>query len=215
MDHADQPSLFDDTAPGARRGGVLVEHLDLPDADLDWFPAFFSGEERDRLFADVRSTTAWEQATVRMYGKEVPIPRLQAWYGDPGKAYAYSGIAMEAQAWTPALAAIRRRLEAVLGSSFNSVLANLYRDGRDGVAWHADDEPELGAEPVIASVSLGATRTFQLRHNEDPDLVHTIELPAGSVLVMRGPTQHRWRHQLAKTSRAVGERINLTYRTIV
>jgi alkylated DNA repair dioxygenase AlkB len=207
---ANQFSLFD--AAGAH---LRVVRLDLPDAEIDWCPDFIAAEERDDLFDAVRATTAWEQASVRMYGRETPIPRLQAWYGDDGKAYAYSGIAMDPQPWTAALQEIRDRLDARLGRTFNSVLANLYRDGRDSVGWHADDEPELGAAPVIASVSLGATRTFQLRHNDDPQLRHAIELTPGSLLVMRGPTQHRWRHQLPKTSRPVGERINLTYRTIV
>ena len=211
MTDADQFSLFDP----ADRAGPLAEHLDLPDADIDWYPAFFAPAERDRLRDKVLATTAWEQATVRMYGRETPIPRLQAWYGDEGKAYSYSGIAMDAQPWTPALLEIKARLEGVLGVMFNSVLANLYRDGADSVGWHADDEPELGAEPVIASVSLGAARSFQLRHNDDHSLKHAQELTSGSLLVMRGPTQHRWRHQLAKTSRPVGARINLTYRTIV
>jgi len=215
MTNPRQLPLFDaigDPAPGDES---RVVPLDLPDADIDWYPSFFSPADRARLYDEVLATTAWEQASVRMYGNETPIPRLQAWYGDEGKSYAYSGIEMQARAWTPALREIEQRLQGALDHPFNSVLANLYRDGSDSVSWHADDESELGPEPVIASVSLGATRTFQLRHNEDPEVRHSLELRAGSLLVMKGPTQHRWRHQLIKTTRRVGPRLNLTFRTIV
>jgi alkylated DNA repair dioxygenase AlkB len=214
VEEARTPELFEMFEPD-RLDATTAVHLDLPDAVIDWYPRFFGAAEADRLYGEVMATTAWEQATVRMYGKQTPIPRLQAWYGDEGKTYAYSGIEMTPHPWTPVLHEIEVRLQEALDYPFNSVLANLYRDGSDRVAWHADDEPELGAEPVIASVSLGATRTFQLRHNADHDLRHSMELTHGSVLVMRGPTQHRWRHQLTKTARAVRPRINLTYRTIV
>ena len=142
-------------------------------------------------------------------------PRLNAWYGDPGCRYGYSGTRFEPLPWTETLTDIKERLTATLGVAFNSMLANRYRDGRDSVAWHSDDEPELGRNPVIASVSLGATRRFTLKHKSRRDIRPlAVDLTHGSLLVMSGPTQHQWLHQIAKTTRIVGERINLTFRYI-
>ena len=210
----DQPNLFDAVDPDAgRRAGVA--HPDLPDADITYLPAFFDPDERTRLLRDLTATTAWRQDSITMYGKPVPIPRLQAWYGDPGRTYTYSGIEMAPQPWTPALLEVRAAIEPEAGVTFNSVLCNRYRDGADSVAWHSDDEPELGIDPVIGSVSFGARRPFRFRHRADPELTHEIELEPGSLLLMRGPTQACWRHQIPKTSKPVGERLNLTFRVIV
>jgi alkylated DNA repair dioxygenase AlkB len=142
----------------------------------------------------------------------VPIPRLTAWHGEAG--YVYSGIAMQPAAWTPALLEIKRCAEHHAGQGFNSVLLNLYRDGRDSVSWHADNEPGLGRDPVIASLSLGATRRFQLKHRRN-GLRVAIDLEHGSCLVMAGATQHHWLHQLPKTARPVGPRVNLTFRRMM
>ncbi len=188
--------------------------IDLPDADIVLVPGFLSSADAERLFVDLSATTAWRQETIKLYGRESPVPRLSAWYGDPGAAYTYSNIAMQPEPWSPPLLEIRTLVEQEAGTKFNSVLCNLYRDGRDSVAWHSDDESELGCRPVIASVSLGATRTFQLRHRAQRDLRHSTDLTHGSLLLMRGPTQRHWRHQVPKTSRSVGPRINLTFRTI-
>jgi alkylated DNA repair dioxygenase AlkB len=207
-----QPSLFDAGSPAGRHDGV--ERPVLPDADLTYLPSFFAAD-RERLLEQLLSTTAWRQDVITLYGAPTPIPRLQAWYGDPGRTYTYSGIVLEPQPWTPALLEIRTAIEPEAGVRFNSVLCNRYRDGRDGVAWHADDEPELGAEPVIASVSFGAVRPFRFRHQRDPDLTYELELASGSLLLMRGPTQACWKHQIAKTAKPVGERVNLTFRVIV
>jgi alkylated DNA repair dioxygenase AlkB len=207
----DQGTLFGVEGAGAR----APRRPEMPDADITLWPAFFAGDERDRLFAELRATTAWRQDSITMYGRPVPIPRLQAWYGDPGRTYTYSGIEMAPEPWTPALRTVKAAIEPVAGVTFNSVLCNRYRDGNDGVAWHSDDEPELGADPVIGSVSFGATRPFRFRHRHDPSLVHEIELGSGSLLVMRGPTQACWKHQIPKTTRVVGERVNLTFRVIV
>lgn len=206
-----QPGLFE------RHEGdpLVVEHLDLPDATVDVYPGFFPVPDRHRLFDELLRTTAWEQAAMQIYGREVPIPRLQAWYGDAGASYSYSGIDMAPLPWTPALREVKDRIERGIGATFNSVLANLYRDGADSVGWHADDEPELGPAPLIASASFGATRTFQLRHQTKPGLRHTLELDHGSLVVMRGATQSHWKHQLTKTAQRVGPRVNLTFRTIV
>jgi len=207
----DQGALFE-VEGGSARSPVRYE---LPDADIAHWPAFFVGEDRDRLFAELLATTAWRQDSITMYGRPVPIPRLQAWYGDPGRTYTYSGIEMAPESWTPALRTVKEAIGPVAGVAFNSVLCNRYRDGNDSVAWHSDDEPELGVDPVIGSVSFGATRPFRFRHRHDPSLTHEIELTSGSLLVMRGATQACWKHQIPKTTKPVGERVNLTFRVIV
>jgi alkylated DNA repair dioxygenase AlkB len=210
----DEPSLFDAVDPDAgRRTGAV--RPDLPDADIVYLPRFFGPAERSRLLDELTTTTAWRQDSISMYGKAVPIPRLQAWYGDPGRRYTYSGIEMAPQPWTPALLEVKAAIESEAGVTFNSVLCNRYRDGSDSVAWHSDDEPELGVDPVIASVSFGARRPFRFRHRTDPELTSEIELAPGSLLLMRGATQACWRHQIPKTAKAIGERINLTFRVIV
>ncbi len=189
--------------------------VDAPDADIVHLPRFFDHAEQTRLADELLSTTAWRQDEMSMYGRSVAIPRLQAWYGDPGCSYTYSGIEMEALPWTRALLEVKAAVEPEAGVTFNSVLCNRYRDGADSVAWHADDEPELGIDPVIASVSFGAVRPFRFRHRFDPSLSFELVLEPGSVVVMRGATQARWHHQIPKTARPVGERINLTFRVIV
>lgn len=195
-------------------GGTAGGRLDLPDADVTYLPGWLDITDADRLLAEIIATTAWRQDVLRIHGREVPVPRLNAWHGDPGRTYAYSGIELGVEPWTPALAEVRDRAQATVEVTFPGVLANLYRDGSDSVAWHSDDEPELGSAPTIASVSLGATRRFQLRHRADPTLRHQLDLVHGSLLVMRGPTQGRWSHQVPKTARPVGQRVNLTFRTM-
>ncbi|MBV9852134.1 MAG: alpha-ketoglutarate-dependent dioxygenase AlkB [Armatimonadetes bacterium] len=189
--------------------------LGLPDAEIMFWPDFFPPEEGGALFRALREGTGWRQETVRMFGRPVAQPRLIAWHGDAGKSYTYSGLTVHAEPWTPTLLAIKARVEPACGAAFNSVLLNLYRDGRDSVSWHSDDEPELGENPVIGSVSLGAARRFGLKHKEHAELRHSLELTPGSLLVMRGPTQRHWRHQVPRTGRPSGPRINLTFRLIV
>lgn len=208
----EHPNLFE--RDGAGGPSPAPSAFDLPDADVVFFPAFFSRDESDGLFDRLRSTTGWRQETIRMYGREHPVPRLTAWHGDPGRRYAYSGIELDPQPWTADLLEVKGRIEAVAGERFNSVLANLYRDGQDSVSWHSDDEPELGPRPTIGSVSFGATRRFQLRHKR-LGVEHAVDLTHGSFLLMRGPTQRWWRHQVPKTSRDVGPRVNLTFRVIL
>lgn len=188
--------------------------IDLPDADVVLHDGFFAPADADRLLAELTATTAWRQETITIYGRPVAVPRLTAWYGDPGASYTYSGLTMAPAPWTPALQEVRAAVEDAAGGHFNGVLANLYRDGSDSVGWHSDDESELGPAPVIASASFGATRTFQLRHKRARDLRHEVALTHGSVLMMRGPTQRHWRHQVPKTARVVGPRVNLTFRRI-
>ena len=168
-----------------------------------------SGRAAVRLFRALMETTDWRQETATVMGRRIPIPRLTAWHGEAG--YVYSGIRMTPLAWTPPLMELKEVAEALAGEPFNSVLLNLYRDGRDSVSWHADNEPGLGRKPVIASISLGATRRFQLRHRQTKERVD-LDLPDGSCLVMAGAIQHQWLHQIPKTARLVGPRINLTFR---
>jgi len=170
-----------------------------------------SSTEAERLFRRLHQDVAWRQDEATIMGRRLPIPRLQAWYGDG--SYVYSGIRLAAQPWTEPLRELKVLAERLAGQAFNSVLANLYRHGGDSVAWHADAEPALGRNPVIASLSLGACRRFDLRHRRSAERL-SIDLPAGSCLIMAGATQHCWQHRIAKTSRPVGARINLTFRLI-
>lgn len=188
--------------------------LELPDADVRLWPQALTAAEADTLFASLRARIQWQAEDIVIFGQRRRVPRLVAWHGDPGTGYTYSGTMHEPQPWTPELRRLLDRVQALTGHPYNSVLLNLYRDGNDGMGWHADDEPELGRNPVIASVSLGATRRFKLRHRRQRDATATIELRHGDVLLMAGTTQHTYVHAVPKTARAVGERINLTLRCI-
>lgn len=168
--------------------------------------------EPDEVMARLLAEIEWRQDIAMIVGRPVKLPRLTAWHGDAG--YRYSGIDNPPKAWTPLLLELRSVAERVAGSAFNSVLLNLYRDGSDGMGWHADDERPLGQDPVIASLSFGATRRFRLKHRTEPGNSLTLELPPGSCLVMAGALQHHWRHALPKTRRAVGPRVSLTFRLI-
>ena len=194
--------------------------LPLSQAELLFDPAFLPPVEAVALLAQLTADVTWEQRAIRIFGQEIPQPRLTAWYGDAEARYTYSGLAWEPRPWLPALHALRQRLEAATGHRFNSVLLNLYRDGRDSMGWHADDEPELGPAPAIASLSLGATRRFRLRPSRTQARAGLapapfgIDLPGGSLLLMRGPTQQHWQHALPKTARPVAPRLNLTFRLV-
>jgi len=141
-----------------------LENFDLPDADIRLYHGFFNVEESARLFARLESEILWQQDQIRMFGKQMLIPRLNAWYGDANKSYTYSGIHLKPHPWNEDLLWIKDRIEKVTSLTFTSVLLNLYRSGNDSMGWHADDEPELGLNPSIASVSFGASRMFQMRH---------------------------------------------------
>lgn len=191
------------------------QYQHLPNAQLDYWENWLPPAESQALFEQLMKSVAWEQSVIRLYGKSCLIPRLNAWYGDEGCFYTYSGQRMALHPWLPDLLQLRRQLEQQTGYRFNAVLVNCYRDGADSVAWHADDEPELGQNPAIASLSLGATRRFRLKHrflNEQPVL--DIDLEDGSLLLMHGETQHHWRHCLPKTKRTCSTRLNLTFRLI-
>ena len=189
--------------------------LELPDGAATYWPRVYSEPESRRLFECLREEIAWCEEEVLIFGQRRRVPRLVAWYGDPDTAYTYSGTRHEPQPWTPLLAGLRGEVQATTGHVFNAVLLNRYRDGRDGMGWHADDEPELGRDPVIASLSFGAARRFRMRHRRRRDLTLELELGDGSLLLMHGATQHHWVHALPKTARPVGERINLTFRRIL
>ncbi|XOV86320.1 MAG: alpha-ketoglutarate-dependent dioxygenase AlkB family protein [Pseudomonadota bacterium] len=191
------------------------EDLTLVDGRLRLWRGFLAANAADDYFNALGREAAWEQSVIRIYGRECPIPRLNAWHGDPGAAYTYSGRCFQPHPWTPALLEVKQRIESLTDAAFNSVLVNLYRDGNDSVSWHSDDEPELGQNPVIASVSLGAERKFVLKHKRRRDLPPVnLWLPTGSLLLMSGETQHHWTHQVPKTRKSVGQRINLTYRLV-
>ena len=189
--------------------------LTLPDAELAFDPQWLAAADADALLAALREAVPWEVHRIRLFGREHASPRLSCWIGDPDASYRYSGTRFEPHPWSPVLDPVRKRLAAELGIGFNSVLANRYRDGRDAMGWHSDNEAELGPAPVIASLSLGATRRFVLKHRVDPARKLAIELPHGSLLVMAGATQQHYRHGLPRTARPVGERINLTFRRIL
>jgi len=184
------------------------------DGKVFYYPSFFSLAESDRFISLLASEIVWKQEPIFVFGKPVMQPRLTAWYGDEGKEYSYSGISMKPSLWTPTLFEIKQRIESFSGIQFNSALLNQYRDGKDSVGWHRDDEKELGKNPAIASVSFGATRTFHFRHT-DKTLKTSIELEHGSLLLMTGETQHHWYHSIPKTQKFVGSRINITFRVIV
>jgi alkylated DNA repair dioxygenase AlkB len=184
------------------------------DGEVILYPNFFSTKESNQLFSDLYSSVNWKQEIIQFFGKQMPIPRLTAWYGDEGKSYTYSGIEQHPEHWNPTLKLIKSKIEQIAQVSFNSVLLNLYRDGKDSVSWHSDDEPELGENPIIASVSFGATRRFYLRHKHSKNHKIDIDLASGSFLLMQGETQHFWQHQIAKTAKEIQPRINLTFRII-
>ena len=177
-------------------------------------PRFFDVHRSAEMYSELMQQTAWEQPEMIIFGKKHAQAGLSTWYSDTGVNYEYSGVVRVAHPMTPLLEQIRAELETFTGAAFNSVLVNLYRDGKDSVSWHSDNEAINGREPTIASVSLGATRRFDLRHKATRETVRA-DLEDGSLLVMSGLSQHCWVHQIAKTANAVGPRINLTFRRII
>ena len=191
------------------------ERLDLEDADIVFLERVALPAPDERLLATLLAETPWRAESIRLFGRPVPQPRLIAWYGDPDRSYAYSGIRLEPLPWTPTLGALRATVEAIAGEPLDSVLLNHYRDQRDSVGLHSDDEPELGPTPTIATLSLGATRTLLLRHRQTAGRKPVrIALPSGSLLVMRGSTQQFWKHAIPKQARPCGPRVSLTFRRI-
>ena len=190
--------------------------IPLPDSDINLHQDHFDAEIAGNLLRELTEEIPWVQNKIRFYGKESLVPRLESWHGDEGMSYTYSGIKMDAKPWTKNLLMIKESIEPIAKTTFNSVLINYYRDGKDRVAWHSDDEKELGKNPVIASVSLGAERKFKLRHKKykENQLQHEVFLQNGSLLLMSGSTQHHWLHEIPRTAKPIGPRINLTFRVI-
>ncbi|PTX22271.1 DNA-N1-methyladenine dioxygenase [Pontibacter mucosus] len=185
----------------------------LPDAEVYFIPHFIPAPEGDVYFERLMQEVNWQQESIKLFGRQQPMPRLTAWYGD--KAYTYSGLENKPQPWLPVLLELREKVEQASGQKYNSVLLNLYRTGQDSMGWHADDEPELGPQPSIASLSFGGERRFAFKHRTRKDLKPApLILSHGSLLLMQGPTQHHWLHHVPKTARAVQPRINLTFRFV-
>jgi len=186
----------------------------LPNAHLVYFPNFYSKEKADTYFKILKKTITWQQDDIKVYGRSYKQPRLTALYADNDFPYTYSNMTMFPKLFTDELRAIKQDIESTANNKFTSVLLNLYRNGNDSNGWHADNEKELGKNPVIASVSFGAPRVFHFKHKELKCEKHKLLLEHGSLLTMKGEMQHYWLHQVPKTKKHVGERINLTFRTI-
>jgi alkylated DNA repair dioxygenase AlkB len=189
-------------------------HFELPDAEIIYYPDFFGKEKADTFFEKLKAEIPWQQDDITVFGKTYPQPRLTALFGNEGKPYSYSNIVMQPHTWNSLLLFIKNEIEEVCNENFTTVLLNYYRDGKDSNGWHADDEKELGRNPVIASVSFGVERSFHLQHNSIKEQKLKINLEHGSLLIMKGPTQHFWKHQIPKTAKPIGSRINLTFRII-
>ncbi|WP_373519024.1 alpha-ketoglutarate-dependent dioxygenase AlkB [Pricia sp.] len=192
--------------------GIL---LNLPDSEITYFPIFFSQDKADTYFEHFKREVPWQQDDIKVFGKVHPQPRLTALYSNNGKPYSYSNVTMQPHDFTEALMEIKKKIESKTDVIFTTCLLNRYRYGKDSNGWHADNEKELGQNPVIASVTLGQERYFHLKHREDKSLKQKLLLEHGSLLVMQGATQHHWLHQIPKTAKTIGERINLTFRVIV
>lgn len=186
-----------------------------PAGEVAYIRGWLSSSRADELLSVLTGQVKWQSRAIRMFGKDMLQPRKIAFQGDSGIRYAYSGGLYQADAWHPATADLRDALVSETGCGFNCALLNLYRDGRDSMGWHADDEPELGPDPTIASVSLGASRRFVLRSKDDRRAKWEVVPEHGSLIVMRGDLQHHWQHQVPRTARPVGPRINLTFRKVV
>ena len=192
------------------------EPIPMPDADVSILHEIEMPLPYDLMLRKLEEQTEWRQDSVKISGKEYQQPRLAALYGDPGTRYEYSGIALHPLPWTDLLREIKRRIEDCTEQSFNAVFLNLYRDHNDSMGFHSDDEKELGKNPTIASLTFGATRIFLLKHKFRKDLpLIKLPLEAGTVLLMKGVTQHNWKHGINKQTAPCGPRINLTFRTLL
>lgn len=188
--------------------------LDLAHSDITYYPDFISGEKSSEYFNQLKTQVPWQQDNIKVFGKIHAQPRLTALYATNGKPYSYSNLTMFPNLFTQELLDIKSLVEKEAGVVFTTCLLNYYRNGSDSNGWHADNEKELGINPIIASVSFGAGRFFHLRNNSNKQLKHKMMLEHGSLLLMQGETQHHWQHQIPKTTKDVGERINLTFRII-
>ena len=189
--------------------------FDLSDSEIELHEHFFDAQESGSIMQALISEIDWKQYQIKIFGKTLDQPRLTAYYGEGHPYYAYSNIKLQPIPFTPILLSIKNKIEALTLEKFNGVLLNYYRNGDDSMGWHADDEKELGTNPVIASLSFGASRNFQLQHSLDKSISKaTIVLNDASLLIMKGVTQHFWKHQIPKQKNK-GPRINLTFRKII
>ena len=205
MDTYKQYSLFNNENNNTQKDNL----------NIDYVKNFFNEEESIYFMNTLKDKIKWKQDYISFFGKSHPLPRLTAWYGDRNKTYTYSGIPMTPNPWNTELLEIKNKVDQYAKIHFNSVLLNCYRTGNDSVSWHSDDEKELGNQPIIGSVSFGGTRKFRLRNKKNKKLKHNIELVNGSLLIMSELTQQYWEHEIPKTKKMVGERINLTFRSIL
>ena len=187
----------------------------LPNANIIYIPDFIGFDDSKILFETLKRNTPWQQDDITLFGKTYKQPRLTALNSETNKPYSYSNITMYPEPFTRELLELKEKIEDISKASFNSVLLNLYRDGSDSNGWHADNEKELGTNPVIASLSLGAERVFHFKHRTRPNEKHKINLENGSLLLMAGEMQHHWLHHIPKTKKPIGERINLTFRRLI
>lgn len=203
-----QPSLFDNEPDTPTR-----QTFALGDSEIQYVANAFTAREADRLFQSLLDVIPWRTATLTIAGQKRPLPRLQCWMADQGRSYSYSGLKLTPHPWNPAVLRIKARLEQLCEHSFNSVLLNYYRDGSDSVSWHADDETELGPNPIVASVSLGAQRTLEFKPKFNLTTPKKqIVLGSGSILIMGKTIQNNWLHQIPKISGTIDPRISLTFR---
>ena len=192
-----------------------LQDLPIGDGGLQYAQHFLSLEQADRLFAELVTQVPWQQAEIRLFGKSVMTPRLSCWMGDASAVYRYSNTTFLPEPWLNSILALKNQLETAVGCTFNSVLLNYYRNGQDAMGWHSDDESELGAQPAIASLSLGAERRFLVREKTKNARSMGLPLAHGSLLLMQGDSQKRFQHALPRTSKPIGARINLTFRKIL
>lgn len=190
-----------------------MEQIDLPNAWIQYDAGFLDPQEAADLYDSLKNELDWESGEITLFGKTYATPRLEAFYAENLQSYGYSGKKLHVRPFTPLLLELKTRIEQACSQTFNSVLANFYRDGQDSNGWHADNEKELGKNPVIASLSLGAVRRFDIRHETTREQLK-YQLQSGSLLIMGGEMQHYWKHQIAKTKQVAGGRINLTFRLI-
>ena len=192
----------------------MLKRIELTDAEIYYDPNFYKKEKADELYRKLTTIPHWKHEQIKIFGKDIFQPRLTAFFGVENVEYSYSGIQMKAIQFPNFLDAMRNQVQKASEEKFNCCLANYYRDGQDSMGWHSDDEKELGKNPVIASLSFGTTRNFQLKHKK-LTLTHKIDLSHGSLLLMKGATQHFWKHQLPKRKKIDSGRINLTFRKII
>jgi alkylated DNA repair dioxygenase AlkB len=175
---------------------------------------FYSSSESTHLLNYLLNELNWKSGEIKLFGKVYPIPRKQVYFSDNGLSYSYSGKELIIDAWDENVLNMKRRLQALLNVEFNACLSNLYRNGQDSNGWHSDNEKELGTNPIIASVSFGATRRFDLKHQSNKQKL-SFQLTSGSLLVMGGEMQHFWKHQIPKQKNINDPRVNLTFRQVL